>query len=167
MFVATAAKMCKHQGWQSEAVAPCIVTAWQTHTHTQPPKETVFYSWLLNQSFGNRGPQRLTQEFSDVLNLKEWECRMKNRSWMKPNRSFEARFRSHQRAASKGQTCSDFLHVSFLDNPRCSRHHEHTLPCLLCLMRIFGKSDVPWWYMMHVVLPRHCVPWDLDLLRVK
>ena len=53
MFAATAAKMCKHQGWQSEAVAHCIVTAWETHT--QAPKETVFYySWLLDQRFGDR-----------------------------------------------------------------------------------------------------------------
>ena len=55
MFVATAAKMCKHQGWQSEAVVPCILSL--LDRGTQAPKERVFYSWLLDQSFGDRSPK--------------------------------------------------------------------------------------------------------------
>ena len=80
MFAASAAKMCKHQGWQSEAVAPCVVTAWQTHT--QAPKEAVTYSWPSDQSFGDRGPKDSPLECA----LMETECMgwrwSWNRSWI-------------------------------------------------------------------------------------
>ena len=62
MFVATAGKMCKHQGWQSEAVVPCILSL--LDRGTQAPKETVFYSWLLDQSFGDRSPKDSPQSSS-------------------------------------------------------------------------------------------------------
>ena len=56
MFAATAAKVCKQQGRRSRNSTPCVVTA---DRHTQAPNETVFYSWLLDQSFGDRGPKDL------------------------------------------------------------------------------------------------------------
>ena len=75
MFVATAAKMCKHQGWQSEAVAPCIVTAWQTHTGAKRNSQ-IFLAF--GTKFWRSQAQRLTTGCIDVY-LKERECRMKNR----------------------------------------------------------------------------------------
>ena len=56
MFAATAAKMSKQQGRRSRNSTPCVVTA---DRHTQAPNETVFYSWLLEQNFGDRGPKDL------------------------------------------------------------------------------------------------------------